>query len=361
MDGERFDRLTRTLTASRSRRVTLGGLAAGILLSLSLALDETTLLAKKNKGKGKKKKKNKKKDCPPGRRCGTRCCPPGQTCQDGQCLCSFGREPCGNECCTLGETCDGGQCVHHCVDGSLNGGESDTDCGRVCDGVFGASPAGRCGLRKRCAGPEDCTSAKCQEPQPGTGLQCVECLIDSDCTSPVFRRCLDNFCFECAIDADCPSPFNAGSDFDLCVVIEDCPRNQPCVCRQCRQDSDCPPERPHCDTGTDSISGKLCNECLEDAHCPPSQLCNQGPGTCEGFECDNDDDCPPDRPLCINGTCQKCDSDTDCPVGQTCAESGSCVPLQQCEVDSDCPGGFCLDCCVDCGDGSHCFPSAVCP
>lgn len=58
MDGSHFDSLTRTLTAPISRRVTLGGLAAGVLFSLlGLTLDETTVLANNNK-----KKKDKDKD-----------------------------------------------------------------------------------------------------------------------------------------------------------------------------------------------------------------------------------------------------------------------------------------------------------
>ncbi|MGH2617469.1 MAG: hypothetical protein ACRDJC_19720 [Thermomicrobiales bacterium] len=64
MDAVRFDGLTRSLSARSSRRVALGGLAAGVLTALGLALDESTVLAKKkNKGK-KKKKKNQKMDCP---------------------------------------------------------------------------------------------------------------------------------------------------------------------------------------------------------------------------------------------------------------------------------------------------------
>ena len=63
MDADRFDSLTRTLTAPISRRVTLGRFVAGVLVALGLAVEETPLLAKKKgngKGNGKGKKKNKK-------------------------------------------------------------------------------------------------------------------------------------------------------------------------------------------------------------------------------------------------------------------------------------------------------------
>jgi hypothetical protein len=112
MDAERFDRLTRALRTSPSRRLTLQGLA---MLGLAALLGEEvqTVYANKNmgggkKGKGKKKKKNNNdssctfdSDCngnPNGPVCcseegppqcekccltGNRGCPAGQICSAG--------------------------------------------------------------------------------------------------------------------------------------------------------------------------------------------------------------------------------------------------------------------------------------
>jgi hypothetical protein len=170
----------------------------------------------------------------------------------------------------------------------------------------------------------------------------------------------------------------------LCVVIQDCPRNQPCVCRQCRQDGDCPPQRPRCNTGTDSITGKLCNECLEDAHCPAGQLCDQVPGKCEGFECDSNEDCEDGlicrqgscvTDPCVNGiedgdesdvdcggSCPKCNRGARCRDGSDCrsrtCEGGICAEtctngiLDNAEMDIDCGGPNC----PKCADGKSCRP-----
>jgi Cys-rich repeat protein len=347
MDGTRFDILTRTLSAPLSRRITPRGFAAGVLLALGLALDETSVLARK---KGKKGKKNKRK-------------------HRKKKQCSFGRPRCGNDCCLLEETCRGDRCVHHCQDGVLSGTESDTDCGRACVGIEGA---GLCGLRRRCAEPGDCASGFC------SGQQCVECLIDTDCQNPLDLRCLDNFCFQCAIDADCPGPL--GGSFQFCRALDSCPRNQPCVCRECRNDADCDAEHPHCQPGTDGasnsgicfaclvdghcpaerphctpiagsvLSAGRCVECVVDAHCPEGQLCD-AQGRCEGFECEDNQDCPTGI-VCEEGAC-----------------TGSCIPPGGIIGDDEdrecCSGVECISgpddiccgfgqSCVGSGDGDHC-------
>ena len=283
MDGSHFDALTRTLTAPITRRVSLSGLAAGILVALGLALEETTVLAKKkgNKGKGKSKsKKNKKK-------------------------CSFGRPPCGNRCCLLEETCQPGGCRHRCQDGLQNLGESDQDCGRVCVGLRGEN--GRCLPRQKCGGPEDCRSGFCDQIASGPETVCVECLADNHCVVNVAGpRCLDNFCFECALDADCVDRFDPPQP--VCIFLPvtaglntaPCPPNQPCVCRECRNDTDCPAARPRCQTGTGTPADGFCFECLEDSHCPEGQLCDEQ-GFCEVFVCSSDNQCP--SGCCDGGEC----------------------------------------------------------
>src|SRR4051812_10249978 len=120
MDADRFDSLTRTLTASRSRRVALGGLATA-LMTLGPALDRTTARAGKGKGKkgnkgnnkdkNKNDKKNKKDELdnifdPDG--CGTT----GNLCGGQCCYWGLGQHCCqGNVCCQSSQGCaDNGTC-----------------------------------------------------------------------------------------------------------------------------------------------------------------------------------------------------------------------------------------------------------
>ena len=236
MDAPHFDRLAAALANGPSRRRLLAALLGSVLAG------NAGLRKIKAKRKNKKKKKN----------------------------CSLGRPSCGGKCCVLDETCQRGKCKHHCEDGVKNLGETDVDCGGVCDGVLGFSPFGRCDNRKRCDdGGEDCRSAFCEELEPGAGKVCVDCNIDSHCDILAGRRrCLDHFCFECAADFDCPGQGNPPEE-RFCITIpvaagqnnEPCPNNQPCVCRECRNDGDCPAARPHCQTGTGTTEDGKCFKC----------------------------------------------------------------------------------------------------
>lgn len=268
MDGLHFDRLTVALATGPSRRRLLAALLGSVLAGR----------VGRRKIKAKKKKKKQKK-------------------------CSLGRPSCGGKCCVLDETCQKGKCKHHCEDGVKNLGETDVDCGGVCDGVLGFSPFGRCDNRKRCVDDRDCHSVFCEELESGAGKVCVDCNIDSDCAlfAAGRPRCLDHFCFECFLNSDCPGQFNPPEE-RFCISLpvaagqnnEPCPNNQPCVCRECRNDGDCPVERPHCqDDGR-------CFECLEDTHCPQGSLCSDE-GNCEVFVCHSDDDCAGLR--CCEGEC----------------------------------------------------------
>lgn len=307
MDGSRFDLLARFVAGSMSRRKTLGGLAGGILVALDLAQDETSGLAKKKKGK-KGKKKDKKKEC--GLSNPIRC---------------------GQNCCRSDETCRNGRCLHHCKDGIRNFGEADVDCGRLCVEVN--SPNGLCGLRKRCEVDGDCQSLFCREPQPGAGRQCVECLIDTHCGD---GRCLDNFCFGCAIDADCPRP-NDPPEFEFCLAIDNfCPNNQPCVCRECRQDNHCPAARPHCQIGTGTNQDGFCFECLEDTDCPEGQLCDED-GRCENLLA-----CEGDQDFCVDGILG-CNGRSQCLCRQTVTNEPFCSGNAG-TVACGCPDtAFCVD------------------
>lgn len=277
MDADRFDALARALTAPASRRSTLGGLAAGALLALGLALDETTVLAKK------KKKKAKKQRCSAGNpiRCGRFCCRPDETCRDGACL-------------------------DHCDDGVRNFGETDVDCGGNCVDI--PSGAGACSRGQRCDVNTDCFSLICEELEPGAGKICLDCRTDGDCRAliPQKPRCINKVCFECAADGDCPAarPF--------CVAAAGCPNNEPCACGSCRQDTDC-------------AAGQVCDEqgrcfeCFEDAHC------TQDPG----------------RPVCVDNVCKQCEADGDCPTAGDMCLLNVCRTPAVCPAGRDlCTQGF---------------------
>jgi hypothetical protein len=124
MDANRFDTLTRTLTAAGSRRRALNALLVGTfgLVSLTELHAASAKTCKKIKDKKKRKKcLAKAKDTPPGSTpdttpvctpscagkvcgddgCGGICgnaCPTGETCVQGECVCLAGTERCGVGC-----------------------------------------------------------------------------------------------------------------------------------------------------------------------------------------------------------------------------------------------------------------------
>ena len=334
MDAARFDTLTRTLTAPLSRRVTLGGLAAGALVALGLALDETTLLAKK-----KKKKK---------------------TCSAGNPI------RCGRFCCRPDETCRAGRCRDHCEDGITNFGETDKDCGGTCRNVR------KCGLVKSCAEDADCFNNVCN------GTLCTECRIDSDCDglgNPLRFRCFDDFCFECAFNFDCPRP-GQGAKQTVCI-------NKRCV--ECASDANCPASRPFCVTSLNeecvdnAVRPCECRECRDEVDCASGQVCDDG----RCVECANDLDCPQGE-ICDNGHCEpECGPDASrcgggcCPdEGHACCDDvcldvtsdplhcGSCDRVCGGDTTSCCDGG-CVNTSTDrfnCGScGTVCRHDPFCP
>jgi hypothetical protein len=157
MDADRFDALTRTLSAAGSRRRALASGLAGLLGTLVIGRAEAKKkkpcppCKKRKKGKCKKKRPN-----------GTTC--PGGACQDGACVATAtsppaprcigncagkvcGDDGCGGLCgfaCTNGETCQNGACV--CV--------SENTCNGVCcsnaDDICTESPRVCCRPEKRC-------------------------------------------------------------------------------------------------------------------------------------------------------------------------------------------------------------------
>jgi hypothetical protein len=270
MDGSRFDRWTRALSASGSRRRLLQSGAGAILFGL---LGRPEIVTSKPKKKPNKPKR--KQPCPKGQR------------------------RCGRSCCTTVETCKQGRCVHHCNDGIKNQGETSTDCGGTCRNRK------KCGRVQICRIDADCQSNVCKPVfADGDGV-CADCRIDSQCTNLATPRCINNFCFECAADFDCANA--PGRPF--CIATDACPPGVPCECSECRPgQNDCSPPLQFCIAELGVCSSV---ECVNDTHCD-SGCCNGGRcspslsddssncGTCRN-------QCPGQFPQCViccSGTCQ---------------------------------------------------------
>jgi hypothetical protein len=230
MDGNRFDVLTRSLTASRSRRGALTNLASGFLALLPLAAMREGAAAKHG--------------C---RHAGTECTKPGQCCSDkclgsGVCscdddnpcpkstnsckspVCRSGRckqrsKPEGTRCTSDNNVCTEdvcnytGQCTHP-PDPSQNGKICDTASGRICEDGTCACPAGTrmcrgtCLDRQTCCTDDDCDRAagttcqggacKCPTGQEESGGYCAtrpECTgLGSGCLRDSYNPCCSGTC-----------------------------------------------------------------------------------------------------------------------------------------------------------------------
>jgi len=131
MDGNRFDAITKALTAETSRRRTLSGLLGGALGAIATILGGRPTLAACSGGA---EACNSDADCP---RAGTRC-------QQGCCFaCAAAGASCGNRlCCRVGgrnlSCCNGTCCNATCCNGRTcaNTQTSNTHCGR-CNNACG--------------------------------------------------------------------------------------------------------------------------------------------------------------------------------------------------------------------------------
>lgn len=95
-------------------------------------------------------------------------------CFDGACVPCIQNSDCPGEM----DSCENNVCVGpSCMDGVLNGTETDTDCGGSC------AP---CPIGSACIGPADCASSYCP------GQICSNCTTDGDCGGG--RYCYGNVC-----------------------------------------------------------------------------------------------------------------------------------------------------------------------
>lgn len=392
MDAQRFDRLTRQLTAALSRRrfgaiLPLLGLTAGSGVALVTEAKRrkgnhnATAAKKKGKGKGKKKPKKCKKatikcgkkcvnpktnalhcgGC--GQRCGTnRACVNGQ-CEGGGCpgsqilcheLCvdsSDNEDHCGrcNNPCADSLTCVDGECG--CADGEL----CDGDC---VDLQTDDDHCGSCG--NACDAGENCESGQCNPTGCGAGERFCQNL----------DRCIpEDDPNRCCVARDCGG-IHANPYGDL-----ECTAQGHCVCKNAGEG--------RCSSTTVPSRNFLCDVCCEGGGgCPAGQVCNtQGNNLfCEcdrdnGYvQCTNgckkvngsdtlncgtcDNVCRGENPTCRLGKCCGADGTVCGSTGDGCCsrfcrdgECGSCSATSECGVIGEiCSGGRC---CTPSGGPCH--------
>jgi hypothetical protein len=246
--------------------------------------------------------------------------------------------------CGAGRLCGDGKCKDDSGSMECTG---DDDCGgtrSVCMPVVfmkgsGGMRCADCRDNSQCSGVHDVC----------VNNHCVECDIDSDCTTNICAP--DKTCGECRSAADCETfpgqPMcvagkcvQCGSDAECTGSLSRCGADG--FCAQCASDADCEAPLDRCRMGR-------CNSCVSDSDCPSLALssCNfSGCSTCDGdFDCDGDYTCENNTGF-DNACTLDCNGDGDCEAGQKCI-ANRCA---QCQSNGDCPtiAPFC-------GPDGHCF------
>jgi Cys-rich repeat protein len=255
--------------------------------------------------------------------------------------------PAGQSCGVL-DSCMGSPCM----DGLLDGNETDVDCGG------GTCPA--CGVGKKCKQDTDCTSNACDpllhtclSPQCSDGQKdgnetdvdcggsCAACGLgkmcsaDQDCAS----QACDGVSLTC-VASKCDDQKKDGSETDVDCGGSTCP---PCATGQtCLLDGDCISN--NCDPGSLTC---IVNQCMDGMQDGDETDVDCGGGIC---------------PAC--GLGKMCDSASDC-VSQACDGVTSTCDADACsdhvrdgnETDVDCGGA---DACPRCAVGKGCATSSDC-
>ena len=244
-------------------------------------------------------------------------------------------------------------------------------------------------------------SAKvCKNPGTASAL-CVQCVVDSNCTSAAAAQCSEsNICVPCTESTHCAhltatpvckDPLATGTCVQ-CLAHSDCPS---IAAAQCSESNTCAPctdstqcERfgstPLCDTS----SGE-CVRCLIDSDCPSktaakcsegvcvactdssqcsrfsaTPLCNSTKGKC--VECNNNSECPyGDKADCFDSInqCGPCTKQYQChkfPSAKVCRNPGTASAIcVQCVADSNCTSAAASQCsesntCIPCASSTHC-------
>lgn len=301
MDDRRFDAITRTLAATRPRRVTLRVLAAS---ALGFGLSRLGLAEVAAGCKHLGQHCDQDKDC-----CN------GLNCKQKKCACKRGKVACGNTCCARGQQCvENGQGRPFCC-------APENACGDGCCArdqkciedskapPFCCAPTNVCG--PLCCPPDRLCVGKSLPPpaQPSDPNDLYECIC---------RHGFEDAESNCACTQPCGEDCCNQEDGEVCCSARRGPKQ--CV---------------HLDSNENNC-GECGNRCPKGANCqdgkcvcaPSSIVCNgtcvqpdSDPANCGG--CDNQ--CPQDR-ICQGGECV-------CPDYE-CA--GTCLPSDGCCSDIDC-------------------------
>lgn len=232
--------------------------------------------------------------------------------------------------CAPGEICQVNLCVPaSCGDGTLNGDETDLDCGGSC---------GPCDNGKNCIEKTDCISGYCSN----AGV-CAPCSVSEDCLPT--HWCDNGTCVERSENGDlCESN-------DQCLSGA-CPVDDGACCDQM-----CEGLCVACIPGQTGLAPGVCGPVLDGddfkGECP-----DEGAASCgsDGTGCNGNGDCRvyPNGTQCGGGVCQSDDEhlpDT-CDGNRNCNDGGTiiCSPYI-------CTGGHCL---TDCDGDGECLTGSYC-
>ncbi len=256
-------------------------------------------------------------DCPAGHKCGVLNTCMGPPCMDGvldgnetDVDCGGGTcPPCGvGLMCKVGTDCTSGACdalVHTCLgpqcsDGVKDGNETDVDCGGSC---------GACAVGKGCAVDQDCLSEACD----GVSLTCAA------------NQCVDHQKDGTETDVDC-----GGGTCPLCALGKTCGNGGDCASNYCNPSHQCAAVN-QCVNQTDV-------GCGGGGACPPcalGKMC-QVLTDCVSMACDAV------TLVCVSDHCfdhaeDGDETDLDC-GGPTCV--ARCTSGKYCKLTSDCAAGL---------------------
>ncbi len=255
--------------------------------------------------------------------------------------------PCATgEACVASRDCRSGSCVEgtceasaeHCENGTLDQGETGTDCGGEC------TP---CAESEACRSDGDCLSGVCRDnlcrPESCGNGELDRSETEVDCGGAECGRCTPPTCSDQArngaeSDIDC-----GGGDCDGCRTGSSCRSASDCASGVCTAET-C--QAPQCNDNvvngseTDTDCGGECPKCAFGERCQVGNDCETR--VCTGL-------------LCADATCddrQQNGYETGVDCGGTacgpCPEGTACLLPIDCE-SNQCEDGFCLP--ASCEDG----------